>query len=409
MRQGRAYALVSSVYGAFTLTDGALRTLVLLYLYSEGYRPVELALLFVLYEFFGMVTNLVGGWLGTRVGLRATLLAGLLLQVVACSVLALRAEHLAIALVMACQGLSGIAKDLTKMSSKSFVKVLVPEGDQEGLLRWVTLITGSKNTLKGIGCLVGGLGLEGFGFAPTCWAMVATVTLALGLSAWGLPAAAGKAAGTTAFRSVLSDDARINWLSAARFFLFGARDIWFVVALPVYLMSALGLSAAGVSAALALWIVGYGAVQAAAPAVLRRSDDTPRSAGALAFLTAALLLPVGAIAWGLHQGMGAGSVLLVGLGVFGALFAAGSALHSYLIVAYAESERVALRVGFYYMANAGGRLAGVVLSGLLFQWGGGGQGGFLTCLAGTALFLGLSSLLCLSLAGAEKRLALPAP
>ena len=58
----RNYALVTGAYWGFTLTDGALRMLVLLHFYALGYSAFEIALLFVLYEFAGIITNLVGGW-----------------------------------------------------------------------------------------------------------------------------------------------------------------------------------------------------------------------------------------------------------------------------------------------------------------------------------------------------------
>ena len=104
----------------------------LLHFNQLGYTPVQLAFLFLLYEFFGIVTNLVGGWLAARTGLRFTLVLGLALQVVALGLLAFLNREwsmaLSVAYVMGCQALSGIAKDLTKMSAKSAVKVLVPEG-----------------------------------------------------------------------------------------------------------------------------------------------------------------------------------------------------------------------------------------------------------------------------------------
>ena len=403
MRDLGSYAIVSGSYGAFTVTDGALRTLVLLYLHSLGYRPLELATLFLLYEFFGVVTNLLGGWLGARFGLKATLFSGMALQIIACSVLAWRAESLSLPLVMTCQGLSGVAKDLTKMSSKSFVKLVVPEDDHAGLLRWVTLITGSKNTLKGVGFLLGGVALEAVGFAASCIGMVALVSAGLVASMLGLPRAAGKTAAKKPLRAVFSDDARINWLAAARFFLFGSRDLWFAVALPVFLAATLGWSFPQVSAFLALWIIGYGAVQAAAPRFIHRPESDPRAAGAVLGWSAALLFPLAAIGIGLQQGLPAATTLILGLAAFGIVFAVDSALHSFLIVAYAESESVAMRVGFYYMANAGGRLVGMFLSGALFQAAGLGLRGLLACLVASGLFVALSALLCLPLGAAERK------
>ena len=405
---GRAsYAIVSATYGAFTLTDGALRTLVLLYLHGLGYTPLELATLFLLYEFFGVLTNLSGGWLGARYGLNATLASGLLLQVLACTTLALRADALSVVLVMVCQGFSGIAKDLVKMSSKSFVKLLVPEDDSAGLLRWVALITGSKNTLKGVGYLLGGVALATIGFGPACVAMAALAAAALVASALTLPRAPRKEAGVP-LRSLLSDDARINWLAGARFFLFGSRDLWFAVALPVFLAASLGWNVSQVSAFLALWIIGYGGVQALAPGFVRRPEEHPRAAGQVRFWTAALIAPLAGLAVALHFGLPPGPALIAGLALFGLVFAIDSALHSFLIVAYAESEAVALRVGFYYMANAGGRLVGILLSGALFQAAGQGSAGLIACLVGSAFFVASSALLCFPLGQAEKAVAVNA-
>ena len=75
-------------------------------------------------------------------------------------------------------------------------------------------------------------------------------------------------------------------------------------------------------------------------------------------------------------------MLVVGLIAFGVVFAMNSAVHSYLILAYADNDRAAMNVGFYYMANAGGRLAGTILSGLLYQWQ-----GLTACLWASAAFV----------------------
>jgi len=342
----RDYAVVTGTYWIFTVTDGALRTLVLLYLHTLGYGPFALASLFLFYELFGIVTNLLGGWLGARLGLRRTLTTGLFFQIAACSIPSLWSDALSVTLVMACQGTSGVAKDLVKMSSKSFVKLVVDAGDTGRLLRWVAWITGSKNALKGVGFLLGGLLLAGVGFREACAGM-AVALIPAWAAAWGVLApGAGRARRKPPLSSVLSRDPRINWLAAARFFLFGARDFWFAVGLPVYLASELGWSFPEVSGFLAAWIVAYGMVQACAPNVLGRGRDTARARQLLGW-TAALALPLAGVAYGLYTGSDAGPTLVVGLFVFGALFAVNSALHSFLIVAYAESEKVAMRVGFY--------------------------------------------------------------
>src|SRR4051812_22599113 len=179
----RHYVTVTAAYWAFTLTDGALRMVVLLHFNQIGYTPVQLAFLFLLYEFFGIVTNLLGGWLAARTGLRLTLVLGLALQVVALALLALLngewSMALSVAYVMGCQAVSGIAKDLTKMSAKSAVKVLVPQGDGSGLFKWVAVLTGSKNALKGAGFFVGGFLLSALGFRGALFVMSAGVLVVL--------------------------------------------------------------------------------------------------------------------------------------------------------------------------------------------------------------------------------------
>lgn len=407
MRNVREYAVVTGTYWVFTLTDGALRMLVLLHLHELGYSPLEIASLFLLYELFGVITNLVGGWLGARYGLRSTLFSGLGLQIAAFALLAARAASLTLGLVMIAQAMSGTAKDLTKMSAKSYVKLVVPEGDARGLLRWVALLTGSKNTLKGAGFFLGGALLSVLGFRGACLAMASGLGVALLASALLLPSAAGRASRKVRLAEIISRDARVNWLSAARLFLFGARDIWFVLALPIFLSSALGWTHAGVGGFLALWVIGYGVVQAGAPAYLggRGSVGRAPDARALALWTLTLVLPLGGMLAALSLGASPAASLVIGLVAFAIVFATNSAIHSYLIVAYADADRVSLSVGFYYMANAAGRLVGTLLSGALFQAAGEGLDGLLVCLAGSLLFVVVSALLCAPLRAAERRAA----
>lgn len=406
MRDVRDYAVVTAAYWAFTLTDGALRMLVLLHLHDQGYSPLQLAALFLFYEFFGVVTNLTGGWLGARFGLTRCLRAGLLLQIVAVGALAWFADSLTIPLVIGAQALSGIAKDLTKMASKSYVKLVVARGDTAGLMRWVAVLTGSKNTLKGVGFFLGAALLASVGFLGACQAMIAVLVLALGASLL-LPGVAGRAAGVVPFRSVFSDDPRVNHLSLARFFLFGSRDAWFVIALPLFLQSALGWDFYRVGGFMALWVIGYGFVQASAPRFTgaRRSDGTrgrhPPDARTLARVTAALLAPLVGLAAALHFDLAAGPAVIVGLAVFGVLFAADSAVHSYLVVHYAEEERVSLAVGFYYTANAAGRLVGTLISGAAYQLAGGGTTGLVACIGASAVLVVASRLACGPLVRAE--------
>jgi len=371
----RNYAIVTAAYWAFTLTDGALRMLVLLHFNQLGYTPLQLAFLFLLYEFFGIVTNLVGGWVASRTGLRFTLVLGLVLQVVALGLLALmnRGWGMAasVAYVMGCQALSGIAKDLTKMSAKSAVKVLVPTGDESGLFKWVAVLTGSKNALKGAGFFVGGSLLSMLGFRGALAAMAAGVLAVLLFVVSFLPAAIGQAKKKAAFSGILSNSAGINRLSLARLALFAARDVWFVVSVPIFLASVLGWSFTQVGGFMAVWVIAYGGVQSTAPVLLgkvtRGRAPGPGLASTLGLGLAAVtaLIPIGL---GLHAPPA--TTMLGGLVVFGIVFALNSSVHSYLVLAYSEADRVSLSVGFYYMANACGRLLGTLLSGVLYQLAG---------------------------------------
>ncbi|MBB1521097.1 organoarsenical effux MFS transporter ArsJ [Aquipseudomonas guryensis] len=363
----RQYLLVTGNYWAFTLTDGALRMLVVLHFHSLGYSPLQIAALFLFYEIFGVVTNLVGGYLGARLGLNRTMNLGLGLQVAALLMLTVPAAWLTVPWVMGAQALSGIAKDLNKMSAKSSIKLLVPDSQQGTLYKWVAILTGSKNALKGIGFFLGGALLALLGFTGAVLAMAAVLALIWLASLWLLKKDLGKAKAKPKFRELLSKSRAINILSAARLFLFGARDVWFVVALPVYLSSVFGWDFWLVGGFLACWVIGYGIVQSFAPAITgKRSGQVPD--GRAAFVWAALLagLPA-AIALGLQAGASAHWVLLGGLLLFGVLFAVNSSLHSYLIVSYAKEDGVSLDVGFYYMSNALGRLIGTLLSGWVYQ------------------------------------------
>jgi len=371
----RNYAVVTTAYWAFTLTDGALRLLVLLHFHELGYTPLQLAFLFLLYEFCGVITNLFGGWLAARTGLRFTLQLGLGVQTVSLLLLALLNPHwspgLSVGYVMGCQALSGIAKDLTKMSAKSAVKVLVPKGDESGLFRWVAILTGSKNALKGVGFFLGGFLLSTLGFKPALVAMAIGVAVVLVLVATSLPAAIGQPKTKPKFSGVFSHSRAINLLSTARIALFAARDVWFVVSVPVFLGSVLGWTFTQIGTFLAVWVIGYGGIQAASPALLRGVvGDRPPSPFLVGILGIALAVVTMGIVLGLSIESAAGPVIVIGLAVFGTVFALNSAVHSYLVLAYAESERVSVTVGFYYMANAGGRLLGTLLSGLSYEYAG---------------------------------------
>ena len=362
------YLIVTGGYWAFTITDGAIRMLVVLYFHLLGYSPFEVAMLFLFYEFFGIVTNLVGGWLGARIGLNLTMNIGMGMQVVALAALTVPDSYLTVVYVMAAQALSGIAKDLNKMSAKASVKTIARDGQDSTLFKWVALLTGSKNALKGVGFFVGAGLLEWIGFRGALSLLAGSLLMVLIITALLLPSGVGKMKSKPKFSEVFSKVPEINWLSAARFFLFGSRDVWFVVGLPVFLYEVLGWGFAQVGAFLALWVIGYGIVQALSPRLLKQSHAGQGPNGNSARLWALILaLFPASIAIALQQGWPADSVLIIGLILFGIVFAINSAIHSYLILAYSDHDKVAMNVGFYYMSNAGGRLVGTVLSGWSYQ------------------------------------------
>ena len=399
-----AYIAVTAAYWAFMLTDGALRMLVLLHFHTLGFSPVQLAYLFILYEIAGIVTNLSAGWIAARFGLTTTLYAGLGLQIVALIALAQLdpAWGLAasVAFVMCVQGLSGVAKDLAKMSSKSAVKLLAPSG--EGVLfRWVALLTGSKNAVKGLGFLLGAAMLALVGFVGSVLVMAAVLAVILLVIALRMPSGLPTGRKGAKFTEVLSKSHNVNWLSAARVFLFGARDVWFVVGIPIYFYAVLsdGTVAGNrvafftIGTFMAVWIILYGAVQASAPRLLRAETrgEAVLINEAWTWALGLALLPalLAALVWiAPAPAPWLTGTLIAGLLGFGAIFAINSALHSYLILAFTKAERVTMDVGFYYMANAAGRLIGTLLSGLSYQWG-----GLSACLGVAAVMLALSGLL----------------
>ena len=381
----RQYLLITANYWAFTLTDGALRMLVVLFFYELGYSPLQIALLFVFYEFFGVVTNLIGGWLGARLGLNQTMNIGLGLQLIALGMLAVPTDLLTVFWVMAAQALSGIAKDLNKMSAKSAIKLLVPENADSTLFKWVAILTGSKNALKGLGFFAGGGLLVLFGFQHAILIMLAGLTLVWLASLILLKRDLGRAKQKPKFTSIFSKSPLINRLSAARLFLFASRDVWFVVALPVYFASQFGWSHWLIGGFMATWVIGYGIVQTAAPKITRHSTS------ALFWVALLTLIPAVIALFGQDDAFTV-LVLVGGLLVFGAVFAVNSSLHSFLIVQFADREAVSMDVGFYYMANAGGRLLGTVLSGWIFQ-----AYGLSACLWVSTMFLVAATLLSIGL------------
>ncbi|SDI92775.1 organoarsenical effux MFS transporter ArsJ [Aliiruegeria lutimaris] len=381
-----AYIAVTAAYWAFMLTDGALRMLVLLHFHTLGFSPIQLAYLFLLYEFMGMVTNLSAGWIAARFGLTSTLYAGLGIQIVALLALAGLDPEWALAssviYVMVVQGLSGVAKDLAKMSSKSAVKLLAPS-DGDGLFRWVAYLTGSKNAVKGFGFLLGTVLLGTVGFTGSVLAMAAVLAAILAAIAAFMPKGLPQGKKGTRFKEIFSRNRNVNLLSLARVFLFGARDVWFVVGIPIYFYAVLsdGTEAGNrmaffqIGTFMALWIIAYGAVQAWAPGLLRAKEKTTDQIVALAVQWVGLLtlVPATLALCALVAGEPAQWLtltLIAGLMVFGFVFAVNSSVHSYLILAFTHDDRVTMDVGFYYMSNAAGRLLGTLLSGLSYQLGG---------------------------------------
>ncbi len=402
----RAYAAVTAAYWAFMLSDGALRMLVLLHFNSLGFSPVQLAWLFLLYEVAGIVTNLAAGWLAARFGLAATLFGGLALQIGALVALAQLdpawSLTASVVFVMAVQGVSGVAKDLAKMSSKSAVKLLAPKEDG-GLFRWVAALTGSKNAVKGLGFFLGAALLAVAGFDAAIWGMAAVLAVILAAVVLFLPAGLpGRMKADESWGGWRSRDQRVNRLSLARMFLFGARDVWFVVGIPVYFQSVLSDGTAEgrreafflVGGFMALWIIAYGFVQGFAPRILGRKDQSEAETVGKAIHWAGLLVPIpfllAGAAWVAGEpALWLTTTLVVGLLVFGFVFAVNSSVHSYLILAFGAAERITRDVGFYYMANAAGRLIGTLLSGLSYQ-----AGGLPLCLA-TAGAMALASWLAM--------------
>ena len=407
----RNYAIVTAAYWGFTLTDGALRMLVLLHFYRLGYSPFTLAFLFLLYEAAGVLANLVGGWLATRYGIQRMLTVGLATQIMGFTLLSLLnpawTVAMSVAWVVVAQGICGVAKDLTKTASKSAIKVTqsqakAEDGGNNQLFKWVAWFTGSKNAMKGFGFFLGGVLLQALGFQYSLWAMAALLVLVLAGVVLSVPPMMGKAKASKSAKELFAKNAGINGLAAARVALFGARDVWFVVGVPVFLYSQ-GWNFAMVGGFLAAWTIGYGLVQALAPNIVKRSPDglSTEVPAARGWSLVLALIPVGIAAAVWLEVANLQWWVVGGLGLFGFAFAVNSSVHSYLILAYAGSEKAAEDVGFYYAANALGRFLGTLMSGLLYQWG-----GLLYALIGSALMLLVCWLATLAL---PTKLALPAP
>jgi MFS family permease len=382
----KQYLTITLSYWAFTLTDGALRMLVLFFFHGLGYTPIELASLFILYEFFGILTNLYGGWLATRIGLNTSLQIGLVLQILALGMLTVDPSMLSLVYVMIAQAVSGIAKDLNKMSAKSSIKLLLADNQRAKLYRWVALLTGSKNSLKGLGFFLGGFLMTTLGFASSLYALMALLAVTLGLSLIYLQPQ--QTSYKPKFSESLSKSRDINLLSGARFFLFGSRDIWFVIALPVFLQSQLQWTHLQVGSFMACWVIGYGLIQALAPKITGDNQQQAPTGYALTSWVSKLAFIPALIAAGLIYGLDPAIILIAGLLIYGAVFAINSSIHSFLIVSFSKRDSVSTDVGFYYMANAAGRLSGTLLSGLIYQ-----QQGLAACLAVSSMMVIISTLL----------------
>lgn len=395
------YFTVTLAYWGFTLTDGAIRMLVVLYFYQLGYSPLEIAMLFLFYELCGVVTNFIGGWMASHMGLNTTMHLGMGLQVLALLMLAVPVSWLSVPYVMLAQAVSGIAKDLNKMSAKSSVKLMLPEKTEGKLFKWVAFLTGSKNSIKGLGFFLGGLLLNVFSFQTALFILALGLLVLLIATFILLPKDMGKTKVKVKFKHLFSKSNEINKLSAARFFLFGARDIWFVVALPVYLSAVLGWSHTAVGAFFALWIIGYGIAQVSTPRLIRHSHHDKGPDGATATLWAFILLLVLSVMTFLFaQGIQPELIIIIGLIIFAVVFAVNSAVHSYLILAYSTHDQVSVDVGFYYMANATGRLTGTVLSGWIYQ-----KWGLEACLWWSAGFVFMTTIISIGLPVQKQRLA----
>ena len=380
-----SYLVVTASYWTFMLSDGALRMLVLLHFHQNGFSPIQLAYLFLFYELAGIFTNLTAGWLASKFGLKFTLTSGLIIQILSLYLLSQLNQNwsqgFSVFYVLIVQGLSGVAKDLTKMSSKSAVKLLAPENNMS-LFRWVAVLTGSKNTIKGLGFLVGSILLATLGFYRSLIFMTVVVSFVLILALVLLKNDLFNIKKDVKFSDVFSKSRNINFLSAARVFLFGSRDVWFVVGLPIFFYNIFSDGSLEsnqkafyiVGSIMAMWVIFYGLIQANSPKLFLKINNMDPNLVQICkkwvcylffnviFLT--LLFSV------INEELLKNLIIFLGLFIFCFIFAVNSSIHSFLILKFSKKKNVTLDVGFYYMANATGRLAGTILSGLTFQLGG---------------------------------------
>ena len=154
----------------------------------------------------------------------------------------------------------------------------------------------------------------------------------------------------------------------------------------------MGWSSISVSTFLAAWVIGYGLVQAIAPKITNMlvQKGVPDGRAALLWGLPLVIVPV-AMVVGLQQRSDPTTVIVFGLACFALVFAMNSALHSFLITSYANSDGVSLDVGFYYTANAVGRCLALSARGGFI-----GLLGLAACLSVSALFLALVLLISAS-------------
>jgi len=392
-------------FNLFTITDGAIRSIILLYANKLGFNAILIAVMFSMYELAGVFTNLFGGVIATRYGLKFTLLCSLVCQVVGLGLL-LTIEPIfgdletmtnkggATAFITFCQALSGIAKDLMKLSCKSMPKLVSKPGDDDKLFVLVAWVTGLKNSFKGFGSIVGAI-LINF------TSLVTSVCVLLGIIGLIVPAPIlymdkflGMNKKNAVFNlKVLQKGRDVNVLSLARFFLFGARDIWYEIAAPLFLSQALLWSDWTVGLFLGGYTIVYGFFQTSVSKLFKKSSKENLSSLAKVFNglppvsqvknwaygTAAQLVVWSCILYPLYRHLintgnsdgalwGINIVFVFGVLCFAILFAVNSAVHSYFIVRYAGKDKLAMDMGFYYMANAGGRLVGTLLSGVIYYY-----------------------------------------
>lgn len=405
----RIYLIIAAAYLLFTITDGALRMLILFFAYTQGFSPLEIAIMFVLYECCGIVTNLLAGVVGSRIGLKYVLLVGLFLQLVSFAGLfgmhflmqVFENRYFYVTYIALVQALSGIAKDSIKMSGKSLTKLSTKENAHSLLFKLVAFLTGAKNGMKGVGYFLGTLTLNVVGFL---WSLVilAILIVAAFPGIYFLDKELGRSKSKLDFRQIFCKGWNVNFLSAARFFLFGSRDLWFEIALPLFLRGVLKWPYVSVGIFMAVWIIAYGAMQSFTPQIVLKPLKCcfPPTSKVLIPWNAVLTVLIFVIAIALElvfrltsassneQYYGLTVVIIIGLIIFALLFAINSAIHSYLILIYTNKDKVAMNVGFYYMANAGGRMIGTLISGIVYNYI-----GLAACIWISGAFLVISTIL----------------